>query len=70
MFNLIAVIVIIIIVIIVIVIQLKYHNKVIIMEMCTGSSLYEVIDSPDNAYGLAETDFKQVIYDVGEDIYI
>ena len=35
------------------------------MELCTGSSLYEVIDSPDNAYGLSETEFKQVIYDVG-----
>lgn len=35
------------------------------MELCTGGSLYEVIDSPDNAYGLCETEFKQVIYDVG-----
>ena len=46
--------------------QLKYRNQVIIMELCTGGSLYEVIDSPDNAYGLSETEFKQVIYDVGE----
>ena len=36
------------------------------MELCTGSSLYEVIDSPDNAYGLSEMEFKQVIYDVGK----
>ncbi len=35
------------------------------MELCTGNSLYEVIDSPDNAFGLCETEFKQVIYDVG-----
>ena len=45
--------------------QLKFGNKVIIMELCTGGSLYEVMDSPDNAYGLSETEFKQVIYDVG-----
>ena len=36
------------------------------MELCTGGSLYEVIDSPENSYGLCETEFKQVIYDVGE----
>ena len=47
-------------------IQLKYRNQVIIMELCTGGSLYEVIDSPENAYGVSETEFKQVIYDVGE----
>ena len=36
------------------------------MELCTGGSLYEVIDSPENAYGLNETEFKQVIFDVGK----
>ena len=35
------------------------------MELCTGGSLYEVIDSPENAYGLDESQFKQLIYDVG-----
>ena len=35
------------------------------MELCTGGSLYDVIDSPENAYGLWEAEFKQVIYDVG-----
>ena len=45
--------------------QLKYKHKVIIMELCTGGSLYEVIDSPENAYGLDEGQFKQLIYDVG-----
>lgn len=36
------------------------------MELCTNGSLFDVIDSPENAYGLCETEFKQVIYDVGE----
>ena len=39
---------------------------VIIMELCTGGSLYDVIDSPENAYGLNESELKQVISDVGE----
>ena len=46
--------------------QRTCQQKVIIMELCTGGSLYEVIDSPENAYGLGENEFKQVIYDVGE----
>ena len=36
------------------------------MELCTGGSLYEVIDSPEHACGLDETQFKQLIYDVGQ----
>ena len=47
-------------------VQVKYKYKVIIMELCTGGSLYEVIDSPENAYGLDEPQFKQLIYDVGQ----
>ena len=39
------------------------------MELCTGGSLYDVIDSPENAYGLSEAEFKQVIYDVGKYIH-
>jgi TANK-binding kinase 1 len=46
--------------------EVKYKYKVIIMELCTGGSLYEVIDSPENAYGLDEPQFKQFIYDVGQ----
>ena len=40
------------------------------MELCTGGSLYDVIDSPENAYGLCEAEFKQVIYDVGMYMYV
>ena len=36
------------------------------MELCINGSLYDVITAPENAYGLCETEFKQVIYDVGE----
>ena len=36
------------------------------MELCNGGSLYEIIDSPENAYGLEEEEFKKVMSDVGE----
>ena len=39
------------------------------MELCTNGSLFDVITAPENAYGLCETEFKQVIYDVGEYSY-
>ncbi len=46
--------------------QRTMKSNVIVMELCTGGSLYEVIDSPENAYGLNEQEFRQVIHDVGE----
>ena len=38
----------------------------VVMELCTGGSLMDVLESPENGYGLNEEDFKQVISDVGE----
>ena len=35
------------------------------MELCTGGNLYEVIDAPENAYGLGEQEFLRVMIDVG-----
>ena len=37
----------------------------IVMELCNSGSLYEVVDSPENAYGVEEAQFKQIISDVG-----
>ena len=37
---------------------------IIVMELCNGGSLYEVIDAPENAYGLDENQFKRVILHV------
>jgi len=34
------------------------------MELCTGGNLYEVIDAPENAYGLSEQEFLRVMIDV------
>jgi TANK-binding kinase 1 len=36
------------------------------MELCNGGSLYEVIDSPVNAMGLEEQEFKLVMSDVAQ----
>ncbi|XP_078582487.1 serine/threonine-protein kinase TBK1-like [Branchiostoma floridae x Branchiostoma japonicum] len=42
-------------------------QEVIVMELCTGGSLYTILDEPENAYGLQEEEFKLVMKDVGED---
>ena len=36
----------------------------VVMELCTGGSLMDVLESPENGYGLNEAHFKQVISDV------
>lgn len=37
------------------------------MELCSGGSLFTLLENPANAYGFAEDDFKQVVKDVGKD---
>uniref|UniRef100_S4RFF2 Inhibitor of nuclear factor kappa B kinase subunit epsilon n=1 Tax=Petromyzon marinus TaxID=7757 RepID=S4RFF2_PETMA len=39
-------------------------QKVIIMELCSGGSLYTILDEPENAYGLTEGEFLIVLRDV------
>ena len=36
------------------------------MELCTGGSLYNVLDEPENAYGLEESEFFSVLHDIGK----
>ncbi|XP_038054120.1 serine/threonine-protein kinase TBK1-like [Patiria miniata] len=40
------------------------HDRVIIMELCEGGSLFNVLDRPENSFGLAETEFKILLRDV------
>ena len=35
------------------------------MELCTGGSLYNILDDPVNAYGVEEVEFFRVLHDVG-----
>lgn len=36
------------------------------MELCSGGSLFTLLENPANAYGFVEDDFKQVVKDVGK----
>lgn len=36
------------------------------MELCTGGSLYSLLDDPENAYGIEEIEFQRVLIDVGK----
>ncbi|XP_043499758.1 serine/threonine-protein kinase TBK1 [Polistes fuscatus] len=37
------------------------RGKVIVMELCTGGSLFNILDDPENTYGLAENEFLLVL---------
>ena len=37
------------------------QHKVLIMELCTGGSLFNILDKPVNSYGLEETEFMAVL---------
>ncbi|XP_015791606.1 serine/threonine-protein kinase TBK1 [Tetranychus urticae] len=37
------------------------HHKVLIMELCTGGSLFNILDDPINCYGLEEKEFTAVL---------
>lgn len=37
------------------------------MELCTGGSLYTLLEHPSNAYGFSEKDCKDIIRDVGKE---
>ena len=36
------------------------------MELCTGGSLFTLLEHPSNGYGFSEHQFKQVVKDVGK----
>ena len=42
--------------------------KVIVMELGGGGSLYTILDEPENAHGLPESEFLVVLRDVGQSI--
>ncbi|XP_037958688.1 serine/threonine-protein kinase TBK1 [Teleopsis dalmanni] len=37
------------------------RGKVIVMELCTGGSLFNILDDPENSYGLPEREFLLVL---------
>ncbi|XP_063932799.1 serine/threonine-protein kinase TBK1-like [Zophobas morio] len=40
------------------------RGKVIVMELCTGGSLFNILDDPENTYGLSENEFLKVLQDL------
>ncbi|CAH1116516.1 unnamed protein product [Phaedon cochleariae] len=42
------------------------RGKVIVMELCTGGSLFNILDDPENTYGLEETEFLLVLHHLYE----
>lgn len=37
------------------------RGKVIVMELCTGGSLFNILDDPENTYGLPSHEFRLVL---------
>ncbi|XP_027051194.1 serine/threonine-protein kinase TBK1-like [Pocillopora damicornis] len=44
--------------------ELRSQNEIIVMELCSGGSLFTLLENPANAYGFMEDEFKQVLKDV------
>lgn len=44
--------------------QVESRSKVLVMELCTGGSLFTLLDDPANSYGLEEQDFLCVLKDL------
>lgn len=45
-------------------------GEVIIMELCPNGSLYNVLDSTENSYGLCEEEFLLVLKQVGTSSFL
>lgn len=41
-------------------------QKVLVMELCSGGSLLNLLDEPENSFGLSESEFVIVLQCVGE----
>lgn len=46
--------------------EVESQHKVLIMELCTGGSLFNILDDPINCYGLEETEFLLVLKHLGK----
>ena len=41
--------------------ELTEQSRVLVMELCTGGSLYSILEHPANQFGLAESEFLLVL---------
>lgn len=44
--------------------ETRTQNEIIVMELCSGGSLFTLLEHPSNFYGFSEEQFKQVVKDV------
>ncbi|XP_003743253.2 serine/threonine-protein kinase TBK1 [Galendromus occidentalis] len=44
--------------------ELESASKILVMELCTGGSLFSILDDPMNSYGLEEDEFLLVLKDL------
>uniref|UniRef100_A0A3Q4H7N6 Inhibitor of nuclear factor kappa B kinase subunit epsilon n=1 Tax=Neolamprologus brichardi TaxID=32507 RepID=A0A3Q4H7N6_NEOBR len=49
--------------------ELPSKQKVLVMEYCSGGSLLSLLEEPENAFGLAETEFLTVLQCIGGFVY-
>nr|UCK81545.1 serine/threonine-protein kinase TBK1 [Arenicola marina] len=40
------------------------RNQVLVMELCRGGSLYTMLECPENAYGMEESEFLRILHDI------
>uniref|UniRef100_A0A3B4X8A3 Inhibitor of nuclear factor kappa B kinase subunit epsilon n=1 Tax=Seriola lalandi dorsalis TaxID=1841481 RepID=A0A3B4X8A3_SERLL len=50
--------------------ELPSKQKVLVMEYCSGGSLLSLLEEPENAFGLPETEFLTVLQCVGGCVYL
>ena len=46
-------------------VQNETHHNVLVMELCTGGSLFNILDDPINYYGIEEKEFISVLKHLG-----
>lgn len=46
------------------ILQIGTGNDVIVMEYCSGGSLYSMLDKPKYAFGFPEEEFLIVLHDI------
>lgn len=50
--------------------QANPKQKVLVMEYCSGGSLLNLLEEPENAFGLPESEFLIVLQCVGKHFFL
>ena len=44
--------------------QTSSTGKVLVMELCSGGSLFHILEEPENIFGMEEQEYLLVLHDV------